>query len=82
MNNNTQPEEKQPEEKQKPEEKKLEEEKRKRSILLRVLFFVAATMFQSCFEAFGEDLFHQSKVLCNHLWEKLLILYENMNKTR
>jgi|UniRef100_A0A2N9J0M8 hypothetical protein len=71
MNTNTRA--KKPEEKQ-PEDKKLEE--KKRSILLRVLLFVALTMVRSFIGAFGEDLFHHSKVLRNDLWKKLLILYE------
>jgi hypothetical protein len=72
MNTNTRakkPEEKQPEEK-KPEEKK-------RSILLRVLLFVALTILRAFLGAFGDELYHHSKVLRNFdLWKKLLILYE------
>jgi hypothetical protein len=41
-----------------------------------VLLFIALTMVRSFIGAFGEDLFHHSKVLRNDLWKKLLILYE------
>jgi hypothetical protein len=42
-------------------------EKPKRSILLRKLLFVGLTILRAFLGAFGEDLFHHSKLLGNEL---------------
>jgi hypothetical protein len=67
MNNNTRA--------KKPEEKK-------RSILLRVLLFVALTILRAFLGAFGDELYHHSKVLNFELWKKLLNLYLKILKTK
>jgi hypothetical protein len=47
-----------------------------------VLLFVAPTILRAFLGAFGDELYHHSKVLSFELWKKLLNLYLKILKTK